>query len=120
MLSFEQALNIVQEKLIAANYRPARELVSLGEASGRVLAEEVEADRDYPPFHRSIRDGFAVRAEDVAVPPVELRSRGEIRAGRHFSGNLGAGECVSIMTGRAIARGRGRGGHGGIHGIARR
>ncbi len=105
MLSFEQALNIVQEKLIAANYRPARELVSLGEASGRVLAEEVEADRDYPPFHRSIRDGFAVRAEDVAVTPVALRSRGEIRAGQHFSGNVGAGECVAIMTGAPLPAG---------------
>ena len=68
-----------------------RKLCPLGEARGRVLAEDVAADRDYPPFHRSIRDGFAVRAEDVAAPPVELRSRGEIRAGGHFSGTHGGG-----------------------------
>ncbi len=105
MLSFEQALNIVQEKLAAANLRPEREVVPLGEACGRVLAEDVLTDRDYPPFNRSIRDGFAVRAEDVAAPPVELRMRGEIRAGGHFTGDLGAGECVSIMTGAPLPAG---------------
>ena len=105
MLSFEQALNIVKEKLAAANLRLGTEVVPLGEACGRVLAEDVVADRDYPPFHRSIRDGFAVRAEDVAAPPVELRSRGEIRAGGHFTGAIGAGECVSIMTGAPLPAG---------------
>ncbi|MFZ0963420.1 MAG: gephyrin-like molybdotransferase Glp [Terriglobia bacterium] len=102
MLSFEQALNIVKEKLAAANLRPGREVVPLGEAHGRILAEDVVADRDYPPFHRSTRDGFAVRAEDVATLPFELRVRGEIRAGGHFLGALGAGECVSIMTGAPL------------------
>jgi molybdopterin molybdotransferase len=105
MLSFNQALNIVKEKLAAANLDPATESVPLGEARGRVLAEDVAADRDYPPFHRSIRDGFAVRAEDVAAPPVELRSLGEIRAGGHYAGQLGAGECVSIMTGAPLPSG---------------
>jgi molybdopterin molybdotransferase len=105
MLSFEQALNIVKEKLAAADLRQGTEVVPLGEACGRVLAADVVADRDYPPFHRSIRDGFAVRAEDVAAPPVELHSRGEIRAGGHFTGALVAGECVSIMTGAPLPAG---------------
>jgi molybdopterin molybdotransferase len=105
MLSFNQALNIVKEKLAAANLRPATESVPLAEARGRVLAENVVADRDYPPFHRSIRDGFAVRAQDVAAPPVELRLRGEIRAGGHYTGDIGAGECVSIMTGAPLPAG---------------
>ena len=105
MLSFEQALNTVKDKLAAADLRPGREVVPLGKACGRVLAEDVLADRDYPPFNRSIRDGFAVRAEDVAAPPVELRMRGEIRAGGHFTGDLGAGECVSIMTGAPLPAG---------------
>src|SRR5208282_1145640 len=102
MLSFEQALDIVKEKLAGANLRLGTEVVSLGAACGRILAEEVVADRDYPPFHRSIRDGFAVRAEDVAAPPVELHARGEIRAGWHFTDAVGAGECVSIMTGSPL------------------
>jgi len=105
MLSFDQALNIVKENLAAANLKPGVEVVPLGEARGRVLAENVVADRDYPPFHRSIRDGFAVRAEDVAAPPVELRSRGEVRAGGHFAGTIGEGECVSIMTGAPLPAG---------------
>jgi molybdopterin molybdotransferase len=105
MLSFEQALNIVKEKLAAAHPAPGSEVVPLGEARGRVLAEDVAADRDYPPFHRSIRDGYAVRAADVAAPPARLRSRGEVRAGGYFSGTLGAGDCVSIMTGAPLPAG---------------
>jgi len=105
MLSFEQALNIVKEKLAGADLRLGTEVVPLGVACGRVLAEDVAADRDYPPFHRSIRDGFAVRAQDAGAPPVELCSRGEIPAGGHFTGALGAGECVSIMTGAPLPSG---------------
>jgi molybdopterin molybdotransferase len=105
MLSFEQALNIVKEKLAAASVRPATEVVPLAEARGRILAEDVVADRDYPPFNRAIRDGFAVRAEDVTAPPVELLSRGEIRAGGYFPNEVGAGECVAIMTGGPLPAG---------------
>ena len=105
MLSFDQALNIVKEKMAAANLRPGREVVSLDQARGRVLAEDAVADRDYPPFHRSIRDGFAVRAEDVVAPPAELHLLGEVRAGGHFAGTLGKGECVSIMTGAPLPDG---------------
>ncbi|MDR3675002.1 MAG: molybdopterin molybdotransferase MoeA [Acidobacteriota bacterium] len=105
MLSFEQALNIVKEKLAAADLTLGAEVVPLAEARTRVLAEDVVADRDYPPFHRSIRDGFAVRAEDIAAPPVELLARGEIRAGGHFTGSIRAGECVSIMTGAPLPAG---------------
>ncbi len=105
MLSFSQALNTVKDKLAAANLKPGTEVVPLPEARGRVLAEEVAADRDYPPFNRSIRDGFAVRSADVAAPLAELQLRGEVRAGGHFDGVIGAGECVSIMTGAPLPAG---------------
>src|ERR1019366_4497937 len=105
MFSFEQALNIVKDKLAAADFRPAVEVVPLDAASGRVLAADVASDRDYPPFQRSIRDGYAVRAEDVGAAPVELVLCGEIRAGGHFAGTIGAGECVSIMTGAPLPSG---------------
>lgn len=105
MFSFKQALDIVKEKLATADLRLNREVVPLGEAWGRILAEDVAADRDYPPFNRSIRDGFAVRAEDIAAPPVELRLRGEIRAGGNFAGAVAPGECVSIMTGAPLPAG---------------
>jgi molybdopterin molybdotransferase len=105
MFSFEQALNIVKDKLAAADVRPAVEVVPLDAACGRVLAADVATDRDYPPFHRSMRDGYAVRAEDVAAPPVELALRGEIRAGGHFEGAIEAGECVCTMTGAPLPSG---------------
>jgi len=105
IFSFTQALNIVKDKLAAANLMPGTEVVSLHEAHGRVLAEDIPADRDFPPFDRSIRDGFAVRSADVIAPPVELRLRGEIRAGGHFDGTIGTGECISIMTGAPLPAG---------------
>jgi molybdopterin molybdotransferase len=105
MVSFEQALKIVKDNLAAFKQSPGKEGVSLEEARGRILAEDVAADRDYPPFHRSIRDGFAVRAADVSTPPVMLRLLGEVRAGEHFAGTVGASECVSIMTGAPLPAG---------------
>ena len=59
----------------------AAEMLPLLDAAGLVLAEDLRADRDFPPFPRSTRDGFAVRAEDLNKLPAHLRSIGEIRAG---------------------------------------
>src|SRR6202140_2114664 len=76
---------------------PQRETVEIEQAFGRVLAREVRADRDYPPFNRSTRDGFAVRAADAYVPGAHLECVGELRAGGSFDGTLGPGQCVEIM-----------------------
>jgi molybdopterin molybdotransferase len=65
----------------------------------------VQADRDYPPFHRSTRDGFAVRSPDVAHPPAVLERVGEVQAGRSFEGLVAAGQCVQIMTGAPLPEG---------------
>jgi len=65
-----------------------------------VLAEEVKTDREYPPFDRSTRDGYAVRAEEVR-PDAKLKCVGEIKAGDTVSEPLAAGTCVQIMTGAA-------------------
>jgi len=78
------------------------ESVPLHDAAGRVLAQEVRADRDYPPFPRSARDGFAVRAADL---PGELRVTGEVRAGEVYSGSVQPGEAVEIMTGAPLPDG---------------
>ena len=69
------------------------------QAAGRVLARPVQADRDYPPFNRSARDGFAVRAADVAQTPARLRLIGQTRAGEPSRFHLQPGETVEIMTG---------------------
>ena len=80
----------------------ATEQVPSLESAGRILAEEITADRDYPPFARSARDGFAIRAADV---PGELRVIGEVRAGEVFRGSVSPKGAVEIMTGAPLPEG---------------
>lgn len=98
-LTFDEARACV---LREAGVSMGTETVALAEAAGRVLAEDIAADRDYPPFPRSARDGFAVRAADL---PGELRVIGEVRAGAVFMGPIAAGETVEIMTGAPMPEG---------------
>ena len=86
MYSYQQALDVIRQKVAEAATIPPTEILRLDKARGRVLAEDVVADRDYPPFHRSTRDGFAVRSPDLASIPAVLTNRGEIRAGENFTG----------------------------------
>src|SRR5690349_140204 len=81
---------------------PATEEAHLSTAAGRVLAEEVSADRDCPAVARSVRDGYAVQAADV---PGELEVIGEVRAGERFAGEVGRGQAVEIMTGAPVPAG---------------
>ena len=74
-------------------------------AIGRILAQDVAADRDYPPFNRSTRDGYAMRSASVAEPGTRLRLVGESRAGVAYPGTIAAGECVRILTGAPLPRG---------------
>jgi molybdopterin molybdotransferase len=85
-----------------ARAAPPAESVALEAAAGRVLAESIAADRDYPALARSVRDGYAVRAIDS---PGELEVIGEVRAGESFSGEVGARQAVEIMTGAPVPRG---------------
>ena len=96
----------------AAEVRAARggssatEIVEVLAARGRVLAEEILADRDFPPFHRATRDGYAVRAADVERVPAQLEAIGEIKAGHSAEAcAVKSGQCVSIMTGAALPPG---------------
>ena len=101
-VTFDQARNCVITQVTAASPAPGAEEVVLLEAAGRVLAEGIAADRDYPPVARSVRDGFAVRAADV---PGNLRVIGEVRAGEAFTGEMHAREAIEIMTGAPLPRG---------------
>ncbi|MBZ5562003.1 MAG: molybdopterin molybdotransferase MoeA [Acidobacteriia bacterium] len=105
MVSYERALSIIQEKILAAYSPPPVERIALDEAAGRVLAADVFADRDYPPFHRATRDGYAVRSEDVTSLPAVLRLVGEARAGFPFTGKVAPGQCLAIMTGAPLPEG---------------
>jgi molybdopterin molybdotransferase len=99
-MTFNQARECVLREIPPR--RSAPEDVPMSDAAERVLAEDVSADRDYPPFDRSARDGFAVRAQDV---PGELLVTGEVRAGEIFDGEMNAGGAVEIMTGAPLPRG---------------
>jgi molybdopterin molybdotransferase len=101
-LSFEQARACVLREVSAGRGSLLTEQVPSLEAAGRVLAEEITADRDYPPFARSARDGFAVRAADV---PGELQVLGEVRAGEVYRGFVSSKGAVEIMTGAPLPEG---------------
>jgi molybdopterin molybdotransferase len=114
MISFEtardQVIKVLTGRAGAAGARDLpTEAVDLGSepsrALGRVLMQDIVADRNYPPFNRSIRDGFAVHASHAAAPGARLRLIGESRAGVAFDGIVGAGECVRIFTGAPVPRG---------------
>lgn len=78
--------------------------VSVWDALGLVLAQEVKTDREYPPFDRSTRDGYAVRSKEVQ-PGAQLKCAGEIKAGDTVTESLTPGKCVQIMTGAAVPAG---------------
>jgi molybdopterin molybdotransferase len=101
-LCFRDARARVVETVRAARKPPASEEVALLEGANRVLAEDILADRDYPPVDRSIRDGFAVRSADL---PGDLEIIGEVRAGGTFAAEVGPGQAVEIMTGAPVPRG---------------
>ena len=98
-LPFEIARQIVEDQIGRLVSTPRTETVDIEQAGGRVLAAPVKADRDYPPFNRSARDGFAVIAADVAKTPARLRLIGLTRAGEPSRFRLQPGETVEIMTG---------------------
>ena len=103
-LTFLEARAAVLQRARRADPNDAHAIEPLGplQALGRVIAENVSADRDYPPFARSARDGFAVRAADL---PGELAIIGEVRAGQVFEGRVIAGQAVEIMTGAPVPEG---------------
>lgn len=106
-LSFADARRMVEEK--ARGLRPSvEETVPLLAGCGRVLAEAVAADRDFPPFPRATRDGYAVRSPDLASLPARLTVVAEVRAGAALptgSAPLAAGQAVEIMTGAPVPAG---------------
>ena len=110
VVSFEEARQIVEEHaanlLLAVVKSGSVETVELLAARGRVLAETLVADRDFPPFARATRDGYAVRAADVEQVPARLEVIGEVKAGDSgVNVAVGPGQAVSIMTGAPLPTG---------------
>jgi molybdopterin molybdotransferase len=100
ILSFEEARHVVEAH--AARLRPrGKELADLLDATGQVLAEPIVADRNFPPFPRAARDGYALQTADLAKLPATLEIVGEIKAGAgpESAFELHPGEAAAIMTG---------------------
>jgi molybdopterin molybdotransferase len=104
MLSFEQARQLVITQCQSHCCPPAAVSLPLSDALGYVLAQEIRTDREYPPFDRSTRDGYAVRASE-APAGASLRCAGEIKAGDSVTESLAPGTCIQIMTGAAVPAG---------------
>lgn len=101
MISVEEAV-----AKIRAGLKPlAIEKIALCDGLNRVLAEDLGAQRDQPPFAVSAMDGYAVRASDTVGAPVTLSLIGESRAGLAFEGSIGANEAVRIFTGAPLPSG---------------
>jgi molybdenum cofactor synthesis domain-containing protein len=100
MIPIEKAMSVIARECVPLE----PESVLLGDAVGRVLAQDVAADIDLPPFDRSQMDGFAVRSSDTGTAS-ELRIIGESVAGFGFDGTVGTGEAVRIMTGARVPNG---------------
>jgi len=101
MITVDEALEIVLRETPAL---PTEE-VMLGDALGRVLAEDIRSDTDMPPFDRAAMDGYALRAADVASCPARLSVTGEVAAGAWPDREVGAGEAIRIMTGAPVPAG---------------
>ncbi|HZR55349.1 MAG TPA: gephyrin-like molybdotransferase Glp [Terriglobales bacterium] len=101
VLTFEDARHLVEQH--ASGLRPTHaESMCLLDSAGRILAEPIFADRDFPPFRRATRDGYAVRAADLGSLPVTLNVVGEIKAGASAnSPTIANGQAAAIMTGAA-------------------
>ncbi len=104
MLRYDEARGIVIKQAGSRPHALGTFKLDVGEALGHVLAEEVRTDREYPPFDRSTRDGFAVRASEAAAG-AKLRCTGEIKAGDSVTLPLATGSCMQIMTGAAVPPG---------------
>jgi molybdopterin molybdotransferase len=99
------SVDVARGKVIEDVMPVGAETVSLAQALGRVLAEDVAARVSHPPVTVSAMDGWAVRAQDVAAVPVTLAVIGQSAAGHPFAGSLAAGEAVRIFTGAPMPAG---------------
>lgn len=101
MIDIEEAVRIVSA--CAKTGEPVE--MPLADSLGLVLAAPVVSDVDQPPFDRSVMDGFAVRAADVADAPCRLRIAGQLPAGMMPDRRLSTGEAMQINTGAPIPTG---------------
>ncbi|MCW9013194.1 MAG: molybdopterin molybdotransferase MoeA [Gammaproteobacteria bacterium] len=102
-LSFEQAQQRIQQSVSSIT---ARRTVTIREAAGCVLADDVLSPINVPPFINSAMDGYAVNSNDLPESgESSLTVIGKSFAGRPYDGAIKTGECVRIMTGAVVPEG---------------
>ena len=105
LVSVDKAREIINSLQVL----PGKESSALENAHGKILAEDIVADINVPPFPRAVMDGYAVRAEDTytcnETEPVRLRVLGNLPAGSGAKFKVSAGEAVEIATGAPIPEG---------------
>lgn len=101
MIPIPEALTIIDRESAALPAGP----VDISASTGRVLAEDIIADTDLPPFDRSQMDGYAVIASDTENTPVKLKIVGESAAGKGWHHRLKPGQAARIMTGAPVPEG---------------
>lgn len=105
MVPAVKALELVLEGAGPITGPSGEEYLTLAQASGRVLAQDLTARRTQPPFPASAMDGYAVRFADLAPEKPVLTLTGEAAAGHPFFGGVSPGECVRIFTGAPVPLG---------------
>ena len=112
MRPFEGTMPLAEARgIIDASIVPIErvERIRVQEANGRVLARDVAADADVPPFSRAAMDGYAVRAADTAgatrQSPITLRCIGQTFTGQVSGRSVGPGECIEVATGAPLPPG---------------
>jgi molybdopterin molybdotransferase len=97
LITVQQATEIIHQ----VAFVPGVAKVNIGDAVGRVLAENINADRDLPPFHRATMDGIAIRFDDYEKGKREFVVEGIQAAGQPQV----KARCVEIMTGAMLPEG---------------
>jgi molybdopterin molybdotransferase len=98
MLTYKQA----QQVITGLSHSFGTETVALNDAGNRILAEDIDADRDYPPFNRATMDGYAINTRDWESGACEFKVQQVIYAGQTGENELQAAACYKIMTGAPV------------------
>ena len=105
MITVEEAIHLILDQI----HPLGRERLNILQSLGRVLGEDIIARRHIPPWDNSAMDGYAVRWQDIqkasSKKGVRLTVLGDLPAGRIFTGEVGPGQAVRIMTGAPLPRG---------------
>jgi molybdopterin molybdotransferase len=98
MITVQEADEILQKE----SFHPEIEFIDIKTSIGRVLAEDLKADRDFPPFNRVTMDGIAIRFNSIKNGITSFKIKGVQAAGEEASVSLNDHECIEIMTGAAL------------------